>query len=123
MRLQLWGWSDGKMSGSNGGNLRSVLGGSKTICFSEGYEEAASLPCFSIAFIAKQSISVFDGYGAYASFIRKKPFGREFAVVRKHSFDNVITQLLVYLQINRSLFFLNNIFHLVILFSPFLVVL
>ena len=82
------GWSGGKCVD---GNLRSVLGGGKTVGVTEGYKETASFPCFSIAFIAKQSISVFNGYSAYPDFICEKPFGRELAVVRKHSFYNVIS--------------------------------
>ena len=131
MRLQSGGWVDRKMGGSIGrnvaGNMCSVFWGSETVSFTEDYaedyEEAASFPRFRVAFIAEQSISVFDGYGADADFVRKQAFGREFAVVWKETLYDIITQLFVYLQINRSVFFINDIFHLAILFSPFLVVL
>ena len=62
-----------------------------------------------------------DSYGADICFLCKGSFGWKFAVMLEDSGNNIIPKLFVQLQISRAVSLYNFIFHLVILFSPKLV--
>lgn len=62
------------------------------------------------------------GDGADAGLVGQQPLGWELAAIWVYALDNVPAQMLVKLQVNRALVFVNGVFHLAILFSPFLVI-
>ena len=100
-----------------------VREGEEAVSLLVGHEVSAPFTGFDVAFIAQKSIGVFHGNNTDSCFLCDQSFGRQLRAINICPPDNIISELLIKLDICRNAIIdVYDIFHLVIYNSPILII-